>query len=98
MQTAPVLAFIAWDGVAVSRSWGTGMSGQLQLKLYKAEARKLEHAYPHAREVKFREPQHESSLIHVPTLWLLLYPKDQNSPKGPKALYSMVFGPKSLNV
>ena len=33
------------------------------------EARKLEHHYPRALKVKYRESQHESSKIHVPTFW-----------------------------
>ena len=37
------------------------------------EARKLEHHYPHALKVKYRESQHESSYIHVPTFWGSLY-------------------------
>ena len=37
------------------------------------EARKLEHHYPRALKVKYRESQHESSKIHVPTFWGSLY-------------------------
>ena len=34
-----------------------------------AEARELEHHWPHALTVKYRESQHESSKNFVPTFW-----------------------------
>ena len=34
------------------------------------ESTNLEHHYPHALKVKYRQSQHESSLNHVPTFWL----------------------------
>ena len=34
-------------------------------------------------------------VIRIPLFWVLYYLGDQNSPK---ALYRMVFGPKSLNI
>ena len=38
-----------------------------------AEARKLEHHWPHALTVTYRESQHESSENYVPTFWGSLY-------------------------
>ena len=39
------------------------------LKPHTVEARKLEHHYPHALKVKYRQSQQESSSIYVPTFW-----------------------------